>query len=93
MVPFDSFSRDWSMFGALAATLLGADPERLNNLGITLSEVAPHLTIEETDVVRRLVRAEHQTRLDSEEVERWISETLAPLIHSIAGIRWRVSLK
>lgn len=83
-VTFDSFSRDWSMFGAMAAGLLGATPERLDNLGITLGEVTAHLTIEETDLLRKLVRAEHQTRLDSEEVERWISEMLSKLVANAA---------
>ena len=83
-VPFDSFSRDWSMFGTLAAGLLGADPERLDNLSVPLGDVASHLTIDETDLLRKLVRAEHQTRLDGEEVERWISETLDKLVANAA---------
>ncbi len=84
VVPFNSFSRDWSMFGALAAGLLGADPERLDNLGVPLGDVASHLTIDETDLLRKLIRAEHQTRLDSEEVERWIGETLDKLVANAA---------
>ncbi|MCG0995936.1 AAA domain-containing protein [Acetobacter indonesiensis] len=81
----DSFSRDWSQFGELAATLLGADRKRLADKSIIPSAVSGHLPASEVRLLRELLYIDVLDRLDGELVALRIDEIVGSLGAEAAG--------
>lgn len=81
----DSFGRDWSQFGSLAASLLGADRQRLADKAIVPSAVADHLSASEVRLLRELIHIDTLDRLDGEVVAQRIDEIIGSLAAEAAG--------
>jgi hypothetical protein len=75
----DSFLRDWMMFAALSAQLLGADLKRFGDLKIPPHEVAEHLVSREVVLLRELAQLLPMFPVDGEIVVVRISEIVRAL--------------
>lgn len=82
---FDSFDRDWAMFGGLTARLCGADVTRLADKSIGPSDVSTHLNPDEIRFLRSLLDIDPFARIDGETINRSIDEILDTLSAEIAG--------
>lgn len=82
---YDSFSRDWSLFGGLAAQLCGAEVSRLIDRSIMPSDVAAHLNPDEIRFLRSLADIDPFSRVDGETIADNIDGILANLASDIAS--------
>lgn len=82
---YDSFIRDWSMFGGLAAQLCGVSVQRLADRSIAPSDVAAHLKPDEIRFLRSLLDIDPFQRIDGETITASIDAILAGLASEIAG--------
>lgn len=80
----DSFLRDWRMYGALAADLLGARADRLENISIPAHEVADHLSAEETLLLRSITQVQPTIPLSGELVTARIDQIVRTLAAQVA---------
>ena len=82
---YDSFRRDWSALGWIAADLVGAPRDKLANLALTPSAVADHLGAAEVRLLRNMISIEPLLRLDGEVIVRAIEDLIADLGAEVAG--------
>jgi len=81
----DSFVRDWTLFGFLAADLLGAKRERLVDASIAPSDIAEHLGVEEARLLRGLLQMMPLSPLNGEKVAASIDLVLRGLAAEAAS--------
>lgn len=82
---FDTFDRDWAMFGGLTARLCGVDVTRLADKSIAPSDAAAHLNPDEVRFLRSLLDIDPFARIDGETINESIDEILDTLSAEIAG--------
>ena len=85
LATYDSFARDWSMFGGLAAQLCGVSVTRLIDRAIAPSDVAAHLNPDEIRFLRSLADIDPFERMDGETISASIDGILAGLASEITG--------
>lgn len=81
----DSFLRDWSMYGMLAANLLGVKPERLLDTEIPPHEVAEHLSAEEVSLLRNITQVQPEGLLNGELIAGRIDQIARKLTSQVAN--------
>lgn len=81
----DSFVKDWTLFGFLAAELLGAKRERLIDASVSPSDIAEHLGVEEARLLRGLLQMIPLSPLNGERVAALIDSVLRGLAAEVAS--------
>lgn len=81
----DSFVKDWTLFGFLAAELVGIKRERLVDSSIAPSDIAEHVGVEEARLLRGLLQMMPLAPLNGEKVASSIDSVLRGLSAEVAS--------